>query len=208
MHGRAANSRGSIHQVLARDNGNGNDGIRPTGKSQGPEFLIFVVSPLFSLCRNATYNLWHERKCHFYTRIKKGRLGGTWGGSCALNRSKKVKKARAEWVPILPKTPGNPFFGSARAVFGFRKGAHIIKNAVYRGRLKTLTFSRIAVSGSEEENLSRKGSGIRDQGAGIRDQGAGIRDQGAGISRPRHEPYPCQGDQASRIVAANGPHLA
>jgi hypothetical protein len=110
-----------------------------TVKTSAPEFLIFDVSPLFSFCKNATYNLWHERKCHFYTRIKKGRLGATWGGSCALNRSKKVKKARADWVPILPKTPGNTFFDSARADLGFRKGARIINNAVYRGRLKTLT---------------------------------------------------------------------
>jgi hypothetical protein len=121
-----------------------------TVKSSALEFLIFDVTPLFSFCKNATYNLWHERKCHFCTRIKKGLLGGTWGGSCALNRSKKVQKARAEWVPILPKTPGNTFFDSARADFGFRKGARIRNNAVYRGRPKTLTFSPTDVSGFGE----------------------------------------------------------
>jgi hypothetical protein len=124
--------------------------VLPTVKSSAPEFLIFDVTPLFSTCRNATYNLWHERKCHFCARAKKGQMGGTWGGKYDQDRSKKVQNARADWLPILPKTPGNPFFDSARAILGFRNGAHIIKNAVYRGRPKTLTFSPIAVSGFGE----------------------------------------------------------
>ena len=27
--------------------------------------LLFAVSPYFSFCKYATYNFWHERKCHF-----------------------------------------------------------------------------------------------------------------------------------------------